>query len=82
MAWPAIDLGEPLGADVTNSRTYSSLRVAEDAQGLLSYHPVVAGDLIFVNNATQIMAFNLYTGKPAWPAGLDRRDARRILSRR
>ncbi len=71
MAWPAIELGEPLGADVTNSRTYSSLRVAEDAQGLLSYHPVVAGDLIFVNNATQIMAFNLYTGKPAWPSGVE-----------
>lgn len=72
-AWPAIDLGQPISADVTNARTFSSRRVAEDVQGLLSYHPVVAGDLLLVNNQTQIMAFNLDTGKPAWSAGANTR---------
>lgn len=65
-AWPAIELGVPIAADVTNSRTYSSRRVAEDVQGLLSYHPLVVGNLLLVNNQTQIMAYDLNTGKPAW----------------
>lgn len=65
-AWPAIDLGMPIAADVTNSRAFSSRRVAEDVQGLLSYHPVVVGNLLLFNNQTQIFAYDLNTGRPAW----------------
>jgi len=33
---------------------------------LLSFHPVVADDLILVNTQDQILAFDRHTGKPAW----------------
>ncbi len=44
-------------------------RVAEDsgAPGLLSFHPVVSGDLVLFNRVDRIFAFNLRTGQPAWP---------------
>lgn len=41
-------------------------RVAEDARAPLSYHPVLAGDLLLVNNQIEILAFDAATGKPAW----------------
>jgi outer membrane protein assembly factor BamB len=65
-AWNPIQLGKPLAADAANARVFSLRRVAEDGQRLLSYHPVVVGDLMLVNNQDQIFAFNLQTGKPAW----------------
>ncbi len=66
-AWEPISLGEPLSADSSNSRAYSLRRIGEDTQRLLSYHPLVAGELVLVNNQSQIFAFNLLSGKPAWP---------------
>ena len=33
----------------------------------LSFHPVVFDDVALVNNTTQIRAWNVRTGKPAWP---------------
>lgn len=41
-------------------------RPAEDKQAALSYHPVVSGDEVFIHNGSQIFAYNLRTGKPAW----------------
>jgi outer membrane protein assembly factor BamB len=67
-AWPPLVLGEPLSADSSNSRAYSLRRIGEDAQRLLSYYPVVAGELLLVNNHSQIFAFDWRTGKPAWPS--------------
>ena len=49
-AWPPISLGEPLSADVSNSRVYSLRRVGEDSQRLLSYHPLLVGDLVLYND--------------------------------
>lgn len=43
-------------------------RVAEDARAPLSYHAVLAGDLVLVNNQVEIVAVDLHTGKPAWGA--------------
>jgi outer membrane protein assembly factor BamB len=45
------------------------LRVAEDAgaPGLLSFHPVVNGDLVLFNRIDRIFALNIKTGQPAWP---------------
>lgn len=37
----------------------------------LSYHPVVSGKRVFLNDALRIYAWNLETGKPAWPATPD-----------
>ncbi len=67
-AWKPIELGEPLSADSSNARAYSLRRVGEDADRLLSYHPVVAGNLLLVNNQNQIFAFDLHTGRAAWPS--------------
>lgn len=67
LAWEPIKLGAPIVASVDNSRVYSPRRVAEDAQGLLSYYPVVTGDLLLFNNQSDIWAFHLQSGKPAWP---------------
>jgi outer membrane protein assembly factor BamB len=66
-AWPPISLGEPLSADVSNSRAYSLRRVGEDAQRLLSYHPLLVGELVLYNDQGHIFAFNAKTGTPAWP---------------
>lgn len=58
-------------------------RVAESREQLLSYHPVVVGDMLLVNDPEQILAFDLRTGGPVW--GDDHviypdvpRDARRL----
>ena len=66
-AWEPIEFGEPLSADSQNSRVYSLRRIGEDSQHLLSYHPLVVGHLVLFNNQSQIFAFDLKTGKPAWP---------------
>ena len=42
--------------------------VAEDAEAPLSYHPVLVGDVVLVNNQAQVLAYRLATGKPAWGA--------------
>lgn len=34
----------------------------------LSYFPVVAGEIVFLNDQSRIQAYNLNTGEPAWPA--------------
>ncbi|MGD9723690.1 MAG: PQQ-binding-like beta-propeller repeat protein [Pirellulales bacterium] len=78
--WPPIDLGEPLSADSSNSRAYSLRRIGEDAYRLLSYHPVVAGDLVLLNNQRQIFAFNIHTGRPAWPSDDETRPAGEIYA--
>ena len=65
--WPAIPLGEPLAADSTNVQRFGSYRVGERSDGLLSYHPVVVGDMVLLSTGRQIFAFNLHTGKPLWP---------------
>jgi outer membrane protein assembly factor BamB len=41
-------------------------RVAEEARSPLGYHPVLAGDLLLVNNQVEILALDAKTGRPAW----------------
>lgn len=41
-------------------------RSAEERYDLSSYFPVVAGRVVFVASATEICAYNLDTGVPAW----------------
>jgi outer membrane protein assembly factor BamB/tetratricopeptide (TPR) repeat protein len=67
LAWEPISLGEALAADSANSQAYSLRRIGEDAQRLMSYHPLVVGNLLLVNNRSQIFAFDLKSGAPAWP---------------
>ena len=38
----------------------------------MSYHPLVVGNLVLVNNQSQIFAFDLKTGAPAWPGDPER----------
>lgn len=72
LAWQPISLGEALSADSANSRAYSLRRIGEDAQRLMSYHPLVVGDLLLLNNRSQIFAFDLRTGAPAWAGDPER----------
>ncbi|HEY4309889.1 MAG TPA: PQQ-binding-like beta-propeller repeat protein [Pirellulales bacterium] len=52
-------------APVTDS-FYPSPRVAETKNELLSYHPIVVGNLVAVNTQHEIRIYDLRTGKPAW----------------
>jgi outer membrane protein assembly factor BamB len=78
-AWEPISLGEPLSAGSFNSRAYSLRRIGEDGQRLLSYHPLVVGDLVLINNQSKIYAFNAKTGQPAWPSDDPQRSAGEIF---
>jgi outer membrane protein assembly factor BamB len=62
-------LGPPLRAD--DIKGFGRRRVAEDFDGVLSYHPVVAGKLLLVNDVAHIRVFDVATGKPAWPTPTD-----------
>jgi outer membrane protein assembly factor BamB len=41
-------------------------RVGEDVKRLLSYYPIVVGDLVVFHDLQAIYVFDLRTGKPAW----------------
>jgi outer membrane protein assembly factor BamB len=61
-------LGDPVltgGANPTNYG-YSQRQIAEEAGGLLAYHPVVVGNLILVAKEREILSFQLSNGQPAW----------------
>jgi outer membrane protein assembly factor BamB len=80
-----LDEGKPFKADVNSleivrrSSHWLGLpqfrRTADDNQALLSYYPLVAGNLVLFNTVEKVFAFDLRTGKPAWPVkprpGLD-----------
>jgi outer membrane protein assembly factor BamB len=54
-------------ADARLSSGFASpRRVVENQDGLLSHHPVVAGDIVFIAHTNRILALRLSTGKPAW----------------
>ena len=52
-----------------NAYATRAMRPALADRGPLSYHPVIYGNVILVNDAERIFAWNLQTGKPAWPSG-------------
>ncbi|HEY2840006.1 MAG TPA: PQQ-binding-like beta-propeller repeat protein, partial [Pirellulales bacterium] len=64
LLWPPVALPK---TPATES-VYPSPRVAETKTDLLSYHPVVVGNLVLVNTLQKIFAYDLRTGKPAWGA--------------
>jgi outer membrane protein assembly factor BamB len=35
----------------------------------LMYHPVIVGDNVFLATSTEILAWNIQSGEPAWPGG-------------
>jgi len=49
-------------------------RVAEDNTGLLSYHPLLVGDLLLIGAHDKIYAYDVRTGKPAFGVGPDKDD--------
>jgi len=58
----------PANQSVWGSRAPTP-RVAEDARRPLSYHPLVVGGLVLVNNQLEIIALDVRTGRPAWGHG-------------
>ncbi|HEV2969905.1 MAG TPA: PQQ-binding-like beta-propeller repeat protein [Pirellulales bacterium] len=59
--------GKPFQADANSLHSWPRNRVAEEQSALLSYHPLVVGNLVLVNNVDKVFAFDLRTGEPAWP---------------
>jgi len=57
-----LKLTETVTADIPIGRR----RIAEDADHLLSFHPVVVDDLLLLNDSRHVQAFRLRDGKPAW----------------
>lgn len=53
---------------VASSFGFSPRRIAEDSDGLLSHHPIVVGDQVFVAQQDRILGFQLQTGEPVWGA--------------
>jgi outer membrane protein assembly factor BamB len=76
-----LDEGKPLKADISSFEMIRrglqwhlpASRTADDSQALLSYYPVIYGDLVLYNTVDKIFALDLRTGKFAWPV-TSRRD--------
>jgi outer membrane protein assembly factor BamB len=74
VAEPATGLGSPPRWSIDLPRLggqrelvgQGRLRVAEEADGLLSYHPIVEQGLVLVTDGQTLQAFDAETGKPAW----------------
>ena len=49
-------------------------RPAEDPARLLCFYPLVVGNLVLLNSTDTIFAFDLASGKPAWPVPVDTKD--------
>ena len=47
---------------------------AEDPSKLLCFYPLVVGNLVLLNSTDKIFAFDLASGKPAWPVPADTKD--------
>ncbi|HEV3345114.1 MAG TPA: PQQ-binding-like beta-propeller repeat protein [Pirellulales bacterium] len=62
IAWEAT-LPEVPAAEATST---SPRRVAERRNQLLSYHPVLVDNIVLVNTADEIRAYDLASGEPAW----------------
>jgi outer membrane protein assembly factor BamB len=57
-------------------------RVAEDNNALLSYHPLVVGDKLLLNNQDQVFVFNTTTGRGYWPTSGDRPEGEIYVDKR
>lgn len=68
--WQPIRMGAAIAADVLNN---AGLRVAEDSDELLSYHPIVVGDLVLWNDGASIRAYRVSTGQPAFAQASEER---------
>ena len=64
-----IDVGAPRWQQplTTNSLPQPERFRSTPDRGPLSTHPVVFRDIVLINDADSISAFNLLTGDPAWP---------------
>jgi outer membrane protein assembly factor BamB len=56
------------------------LRVAENHDGVLSYHPVLFRGEVIVSDGQLLRAFDLATGQPAWEVQLRERSALELLT--
>ncbi len=61
----------PIGADLAIVRDpqfrLPEFRVGEDQRGLLPFYPQVADNLVLFCRTDKVFAFDLHSGKPAWP---------------
>jgi hypothetical protein len=76
LAWTepiALTPTPPPTLDITNRFHLPPRRVAEDAQALQSYHPLVTGDLVVFHDRERVYVYNLLTGRPAWQGAANTR---------
>ena len=66
--------GKPFQSDpsvweaVTKSKwPLPRIRPADENQALLCFYPLIVGHLVLLDTADKVFAFDLATGKPAWP---------------
>jgi outer membrane protein assembly factor BamB len=64
--WEPITIGAPSANQGIATGLAQSRRVGEERGALLSYHPLIVGELLLVSNEDRVLAYNLRTGKPAW----------------
>jgi outer membrane protein assembly factor BamB len=57
-------------------------RVAEDNNALLSFHPLIVGDMLLLNNQDQVFAFKAATGRGYWPSAGDRPEGEIYVDKR
>ncbi len=62
-AWPPIPLTPATGPSAFASGTR---RIGEERGALLSYHPLIVGELLLVSDEEHVYAYNVRTGQPAF----------------
>jgi len=65
-AWPPIALGASPSGQMFAPGLAPQRRVGEERSALLSYHPVIVGDLLLTSTQDHVLAYNVQTGRPAW----------------
>ena len=57
---------QPLPEAPAADMTYSMTHAGEEQRSPLSYFPLVVGNLLLLNTQTEVLAFDIQTGKPVW----------------
>lgn len=66
-AWPPISLGPASSANQALATGLAQpRRIGEERGALLSYHPLIVGELLLASTEDHVLAFNVRTGRPAW----------------
>jgi outer membrane protein assembly factor BamB len=57
---------QPLPKAPSSDTSFSMTHAGEEQRSPLSYFPLVVGNLLLLNTSTEVLAFDVQTGKPLW----------------